>query len=67
MIPESIQSLILSLNRQGIEAIIGGGLAVNAHGFARLPLDADLLVRPSAEGFTPVPKPMIVGRKIGTI
>ncbi len=45
MVPESIQSLILSLNRQGIEAIIGGGLAVNAHGFARLTLDADLLVR----------------------
>lgn len=49
MVPESIQSLILSLNRQGIEAIIGGGLAVNAHGFARLTLDADLLVRRTDE------------------
>jgi len=45
MIPESIQSLLKSLHEKGLDAIVAGGLAVNAHGFARLTSDADLLIR----------------------
>ncbi len=45
MIPESIKSLITSLLRKDLEVIVAGGLAVNAHGFARLTTDADLIVR----------------------
>ncbi len=45
MIPESIQSLITKLQQEGLEVIVGGGLAVNAHGFARVTTDADLIVR----------------------
>ena len=44
MVPESIRSLIASLSREGIDVIIGGGLAVNQHGFSRLTTDADLIV-----------------------
>ena len=45
MIPKSIRSLITKLQQEGLEIIVGGGLAVNAHGFARLTTDADLIVR----------------------
>lgn len=44
MIPESIQSLLKAIQDRDIRVVVGGGLAVNHHGFARLTTDADFIV-----------------------
>ncbi|MGC3990942.1 MAG: hypothetical protein QM796_14945 [Chthoniobacteraceae bacterium] len=41
----SIEAIIKALNDAGIEYLVVGGLAVNAHGFVRLTRDVDLVIR----------------------
>ena len=40
----SVISIVKSLNDAGVKYLIVGGLAVNAHGFARLTVDVDLVI-----------------------
>ncbi len=41
----SIESILRALNAAGVEYLVVGGLAVNAHGFVRLTRDVDLVFR----------------------
>ncbi|MGL4401748.1 MAG: nucleotidyl transferase AbiEii/AbiGii toxin family protein [Luteolibacter sp.] len=41
----SIESVVKALNEAGVEYIIVGGVAVNAHGFVRMTRDLDIVVR----------------------
>ena len=43
-IPETAQQAAAVLNEAGIPALIAGGLAVQAHGYPRFTVDADLVV-----------------------
>ena len=43
----SIELIVKTLNEAEVQYLIVGGLAVNAHGFARLTMDVDLVI-----GFT---------------
>src|ERR1044072_3876588 len=40
----SIEAIVTALNNAGVQYLIVGGLAVNAHGFVRLTRDVDLLI-----------------------
>lgn len=40
----SVIKIVKSLNDAGVQYLIVGGLAVNAHGFARLTVDVDLVI-----------------------
>ncbi len=40
----SVESIVRALNGAGVKYLIVGGLAVNAHGFARLTMDVDLVI-----------------------
>ncbi|MFA6092219.1 MAG: nucleotidyl transferase AbiEii/AbiGii toxin family protein [Elusimicrobiota bacterium] len=46
---EDLKSLIRSLNEQGVEYLLIGGFALNAHGYNRATEDIDILVRPDPE------------------
>jgi hypothetical protein len=39
----SIETIVKALNEAGVQYLIVGGLAVNAHGFVRLTRDVDLV------------------------
>ena len=41
----SIETIVKALNDAGVEYIIVGGVAVNAHGFVRMTRDLDLVLR----------------------
>ena len=41
----SIEAIVQALNREQVQYLIVGGLAVNAHGYARLTRDLDLVLR----------------------
>ena len=41
----SVEAVVRALNDAGVEYLIVGGLAVNAHGFVRLTRDVDLVLR----------------------
>jgi len=41
----SVVTIVKALNDAGVEYIIVGGLAVNAHGFVRMTRDLDLVLR----------------------
>ena len=41
----SVEAIVRALNAAGVEYLIVGGLAVNAHGFVRLTRDVDLVLR----------------------
>ena len=41
----SVEAIVSALNAAGVEYLIVGGLAVNAHGFVRLTRDVDLVLR----------------------
>ena len=45
----SVEAIITALNHAGIEYLIVGGLAVNAHGFVRLTRDVDIVIRLTPE------------------
>ena len=45
----SVESILRALNAAGIDYLIVGGLAVNAHGFVRLTRDVDLVLRLTSE------------------
>jgi predicted nucleotidyltransferase len=40
----SIETIVKALNDAGVEYLIVGGLAVNAHGYERLTVDVDLVI-----------------------
>jgi predicted nucleotidyltransferase len=40
----SIETIVRTLNEAGVEYLIVGGLAVNAHGYERLTVDVDLVI-----------------------
>jgi predicted nucleotidyltransferase len=42
---QSVEAIVKALNDAGVEYIIVGGLAVNAHGYARMTRDVDLVLR----------------------
>jgi hypothetical protein len=58
-IHETMRRLARSLNAEGIDYVIVGGMALAAHGYARLTLDVDVLV--TAEGLNRF-KERLVGR-----
>jgi predicted nucleotidyltransferase len=41
----SVEKVVNALNQAGVEYIIVGGIAVNAHGFVRMTRDLDLVLR----------------------
>ena len=41
----SIETIVRALNEAGVQYLIVGGVAVNAHGFVRLTRDVDLVLR----------------------
>lgn len=41
----SVESIVKALNEAGVDYIIVGGVAVNAHGFVRMTRDLDLVLR----------------------
>ena len=41
----SVETIVKALNNAGVEYIIVGGVAVNAHGFVRMTRDLDLVLR----------------------
>ena len=41
----SVEAIVTALNAAGVEYLIVGGLAVNAHGFVRLTRDVDIVIR----------------------
>jgi predicted nucleotidyltransferase len=41
----SVEAIVGALNAAGVEYLIVGGLAVNAHGYQRLTQDVDLVIR----------------------
>ena len=41
----SVEAVVKALNEAGVEYIIVGGVAVNAHGFVRMTRDLDLVLR----------------------
>ena len=41
----SVETIVKALNDAGVEYLIVGGLAVNAHGFVRMTRDLDLVLR----------------------
>ena len=45
----SLEAIVLALNGAGIDYLIVGGLAVNAHGFVRLTRDVDIVLRLTPE------------------
>jgi hypothetical protein len=45
----SIEAIVSTLNSAGVEYLIVGGLAVNAHGFVRLTRDIDIVARLTPE------------------
>jgi hypothetical protein len=45
----SIEAIVTALNAAGVEYLIVGGLAVNAHGFVRLTRDVDIVLRLNPE------------------
>jgi hypothetical protein len=40
----SLEAIVRTLNEGGVRYLIAGGLAVNAHGYARLTQDVDLVI-----------------------
>ena len=48
-ISDDIRDLLLLLNRHGVEYAICGGHAVAFHGYSRLTMDVDVLIKPSPE------------------
>lgn len=45
----SVETVVKTLNEAGVEYIIVGGVAVNAHGFVRMTRDLDLVLRLNRE------------------
>ena len=41
----SIEAIVRALNEAGIRYLVVGGLAVNAHGYARMTRDLDLVIQ----------------------
>jgi hypothetical protein len=41
----SVEAVLRALNGAGVEYLVAGGLAVNAHGYGRATFDVDLVVR----------------------
>ena len=41
----SIEAIVRALNKAGIRYLVVGGLAVNAHGYARMTRDVDLVIQ----------------------
>ena len=41
----SVEAIVGALNAAGVEYLVVGGLAVNAHGYQRLTQDVDLVIR----------------------
>ena len=41
----SFEAIVRGLNEAGVQYVVAGGLAVNAHGYARFTNDVDLVVR----------------------
>lgn len=48
-ISDDIRDFLLLLNRHGVEYAICGGHAVAFHGYSRLTMDVDILIKPSPE------------------
>ena len=48
--------LLTYLHEQGVEHIVVGGFAVNAHGFIRVTKDLDIVPRPTGENLTRLAK-----------
>ena len=45
----SVESIVRALNDAGVDYLVGGGLAVNLHGFVRLTQDVNLVIRLTPE------------------
>jgi hypothetical protein len=41
----SFEKIVLALNAAKVRFLVAGGLAVNAHGYARFTNDVDLVIR----------------------
>ena len=52
MVVSSVETIIRTLNGAGVQYLIVGGLAVNAHGFVRLTRDVDIVLRLEPENAT---------------
>lgn len=46
---ESFEAIVNALHEAGVRYLVAGGLAVNAHGYLRLTLDVDLVIKLDAD------------------
>ena len=42
---ESFEAIVRSFQDAGVRYLVAGGLAVNAHGYLRLTIDVDLVIK----------------------